>query len=82
MTGYDYDVIIASAIQDCAAVKVAEELDLEEETCLLHDRNKIRKSCVRTLVRTKDGVAINPFHEGQVSFKKVNGLKLLFFRLF
>ena len=65
----NYNIIMASAVQDCAAVKAAEELDLEEETCLMHDGDKIGKSCVRTLVRSKNGVVVNPFPEGQVRSK-------------
>lgn len=48
-----------------AAVRVATELGLEEEVCLMHEGDKIGASAVGSLVRRKRSRDINPFHSLQ-----------------
>jgi len=36
MIGFSIDIIVASSVQDCAALNFASELDLEKEKCTMH----------------------------------------------
>ena len=60
-----------SSVQDCATLSVAEELDLEPEKCTMHQGDKIGKSAIGELVRSKNKVIVNPFPHG------LNLLKML-----
>ena len=60
-TGYRFDQIIGCSVQDAAARSVAAHLQLEEETCDMHDGDKIGRSAIGELLRTRNKVAINSF---------------------
>lgn len=70
VTSYDFEKIICTAMQDCGALKVAQVLDLDEEKCMMHQGDKIGKSCVGELVRTKNQQIVNAFPEWQALLKK------------
>ena len=63
-TGYRFDQIIGCSVQDAAARSVAAHLQLEEETCDMHDGDKIGRSAIGELLRTRNKVAINSFPAG------------------
>ena len=63
-TGYDFNTLAGSSVQDCAALSVAEELDLEPEKCTMHQGDKIGKSAIGELVRSKKKAIVNPFPAG------------------
>ena len=52
-TGIEFNILTGSSVQDCAALSVAEELDLEPDECTMHQGDKIGKSAIRELVRKK-----------------------------
>ena len=54
LTSRELEDLVALAVQDSSAIKVARDLDLEVETCDMHDRDKISASAIGSLVR-KDG---------------------------
>ena len=60
-----FSSIVASVIQDRAAKAVASELDLESEVCGMHDGDKLGRSAVGNLVRSKNHHKVNPFNEGE-----------------
>ena len=64
MTGYKFKDLIAWSIQDCEALNVATELDLNEEKCTMYQGDKIGRSAIGELVRTRMKVPINPSDEG------------------
>ena len=63
-TGFDFHMLTGSSIQNCAALNVAEELDLEPEKCTMHQGDKIGKSVIGELVRSKNKVIFRPFSAG------------------
>ena len=63
--GYSSEVLIHSVISDLAAVSVAKEMDQEADECEMHQSDKIGKSAIGDLVRTRKKIPINPFPEGQ-----------------
>ena len=64
MTSMELDVIVASSIQYCAALNVATELDLDPDKCAMHQGDKIGKSAIGELLRTRNRVQLNPFPAG------------------
>ena len=64
-TGYTFEEIAGSSIQDGAALGVAKELGVEAITCLMHCNDKVGASAVGLLVRTRNRVELNAFPEGQ-----------------
>ena len=64
MTGMNLSAIVASSIQDCAALNVATELDLYQDKCTMHQGDKIGKSAIGELLRTKNREQVNPFPAG------------------
>ena len=46
MTGLELDVIVASSIQDCVALNVATELDLDPDKFTMHQGDNIGKSVI------------------------------------
>ena len=71
-TGFTLDAISGAAKQDAAAKKVAKVLNLEVETCDMHDGDKVGQSAVGELTR-KDGHGntVNPFDEGLALISKL-----------
>jgi len=67
ITGFDFNEVCGASVQDAAARSVARLLNLEEETCNMHDSNKIGRSAIGELLR-KDGSGgyINPFEPGEL----------------
>ena len=51
---YKFEMLICTLMQDCGALKVAQVLELEIEKCMMHEGDKIGKSCVGQLVQTKN----------------------------
>ena len=70
-TGVGFHTLTGSSVQDCAALSVAEELDLEPEKCTMHQGDKIGKSAIGELVRSKNKVIVNHFPHGLNLFKKL-----------
>ena len=63
--GFEFEEIVGRMRADRAAKGVAGELDLDEvEVCEMHDADKLVKSALGGLVRTKNKKAENPFTEG------------------
>ena len=65
LTSRELEDLAGLAVQDTVATKVARDLDLEVETCDMHDGDKIGASAIGLLVR-KDGRGgvINDFGPG------------------
>ena len=62
-------------VQDRAALKVAEYLNFDEaEGCDMHDGDKIGRSAIGELVRSKNKQIINPFPEGVKLIEKFQGI--------
>ncbi|KAI9327729.1 hypothetical protein BDR26DRAFT_901199 [Obelidium mucronatum] len=61
-TGLDFDQCVSSMIQDRSALGVSSQLDIEEEGCLMHDRDKLGRSAIGSLTRSKDKQVIVIFH--------------------
>lgn len=76
--GLGYTDICASIISDAAAKGVAAEFEQDEEVCEMHQGDKIGRSAVGTLVRSKNKVQINPFKEGKMLLAKVHNLGVHF----
>ena len=66
ITGFDFGNLCGCSVQDSAAKSVARHLELEEETCDMHDSDKIGRSAIGELLR-KDGRGgvVNPFDAGK-----------------
>ena len=69
-TSLEFDKVCSSGVQDKAALKTAELLGLEKESCDMHDGDKIGKSAIGELVRSRNRVPVNPFNEGKAVVKK------------
>ena len=67
VTGFKFNEVCGASVQDAAARSVARLLNLEEETCDMHDGDKIGRSAIGELLR-KDGRGgfINPFEPGKL----------------
>ena len=75
MTGMELTSIIGAAVQDRAALTVPEYIGLDEaEACDMHDGDKIGRSAIGELVRSKNKNAINPFLDGVRLITKFQGL--------
>ena len=70
-TGVGFHTSTGSSVQDCAALSVAEELDLEPEKCTMHQGDKTGKSAIGELVRSKNKVTVNHFPHGLNLLKKL-----------
>ena len=70
-TVVESDILTGSSVQDCAALSVAEELDLEPEKYTMHQGDKIGKSAIGELVRSKNKAIVNPFPPGLNLLKKL-----------
>ena len=70
-TVVEFNMLTGSSVQDCAALSVAEELDLEPEKCTMHQGDKIGKSAIGELLRSKNKAIVNPFPPGLNLFKKL-----------
>jgi len=70
LTNYTVDQIIATSMQDIAALKVAKDLEVDMGRCLMHEGDKIGKSCVGELLRSRNHVIVNPFPQGLALLKK------------
>ena len=74
----DFGTVIASSMQDGAAVAVASELGMEKESCLMHSADKLGAAGIGDLVRSKNKVEINPFSEGQAVMSTATGIATYF----
>ena len=63
--------MICSSVQYCAALNIAEELDLDKDKYTMHQDDNIGKSAIRELVRSKHEKIINPFSAGLDLLKKL-----------
>ena len=63
---FSFRNVCGCSVQDAGAKSVARHLELEEETCNIHDSDKIGKSTIGELLRRKRGNGfINPFEPGK-----------------
>ena len=75
VAGQDLSDICDVSIQDRAALSVANELGITEaEACDMHDGDKIGRSAIGELTRSKNKVVVNPFPEGKALMLKFQGL--------
>ena len=67
ITGFEFNQVCGASVQDAAAKSVARLLNLEEETCNMHDGDKIGRSAIGELLH-KDGSGgfVNPFEPGKL----------------
>jgi hypothetical protein len=74
-TGFELADIMCTGVNDAAAKGVNSLIssDIEEETCDMHDADKLGQSAVGALVRSKDKVEINPFVGGAVRHSPILG---------
>jgi hypothetical protein len=78
-TGHTYDAVVARMRSDRAAKGVAGSLDMdEEEVCEMHDTDKLGRSAIGALVRTRMKVAVNPFPEGAELVQRAHKLGTYF----
>ena len=78
VTGFTYDAIAHSTIVDFAALGVCNALEHEREGCDMHNIDKIAKVACGDLERSRMGVAVNPFPEGQLLMKKAHAAAVYF----
>ena len=73
ITAFPFEELMSCSVQDAAAKSVAKAFGFEEETCDMHDGDKVSASAIGQLVR-KDGRGnvVNPFVEGDVLVAKCN----------
>lgn len=64
ITNHNFSDICGCSVQDSAAKSIARHLDLEEETCDMHDTDKIGRSAIGELLRKKGERFVNPFPPG------------------
>ena len=78
VTGFAYNQIMASMISDLAAKGIAWEFDQVGEWCDMHQGDKIGRSAVGDLVRSKNRVPVNPFPACQTLMKKCHSMAVHF----
>jgi hypothetical protein len=78
VTGFKYNQIMAAMISDLAAKGIAREFDQLGELCDMHQGDKIGRSAVGDLVRSKNKVPVNPFPTGQALMKKCHAMAVYF----
>ena len=61
VTGHDCESLCHSTTADRAAMGMAQLFGHDRDPCGMHDSDKVAKSAIGDLVRTKDKVQINPF---------------------
>lgn len=67
LTGFDFNDVCGASVQDAAAKGVARALNLEEETCDMHDGDKIGRAAIGELLRRNgSGGIVNPFDQGML----------------
>ena len=72
VTGWDFGNICGLSVQDGAAKGVARFLELEVETCDMHDSNKIGRSATGELLRCDGrGGIVNEFAKGKEMMNKL-----------
>ena len=73
--GMELDSIVGAAVQDRAALSVAEYIGLDKaEACDMHDSDKIGRSAIGELVRSTNKIPVNPFPEGVRLMAKFQGM--------
>ena len=66
LTDHDFNTLFAASVQDAAAKSVARHLNVEVETCDMHDGDKVGGSAIGELVRKNGrGGDKNPFKPGK-----------------
>lgn len=78
MTGRPIEDLCGSVIADGAAQAVGTHLDIDSEICNMHDADKLGRSSIGTLVRTKSKQKVNPFDEGQEYLKRAHAVGVHF----
>ncbi|KAI9346567.1 hypothetical protein BDR26DRAFT_112210 [Obelidium mucronatum] len=63
-TGLEFQETVSSMMQDRCALGVSNQCDIEEEACLMHDGDKLGRSAVGALTRSRNKIVVNPFPEG------------------
>jgi hypothetical protein len=76
--GFKYNQVMASMISDLAAKGIAREFDQVGEWCDMHQGDKIGRSAIGDLVRSKNRVPVNPFPAGQALMKKCHSMAVYF----
>ncbi|KAL1504104.1 hypothetical protein AB1Y20_010514 [Prymnesium parvum] len=78
-TGFEFHKIVSRMRSDRAAKGVAGQLDMgEEEVCEMHDTDKLGRSALGGLVRSRAKTPINPFPEGVALVAKAHKLGAYF----
>jgi hypothetical protein len=78
LMGFKYNQVMASMISDLAAKGIAREFDQVGEWCDMHQGDKIGRSAIGDLVRSKNRVPVNPFPAGQALMKKCHSMAVYF----
>jgi hypothetical protein len=78
VTGFKYNQVMAAMISDLAAKGIAREFEQEGESCDMHQGDKIGRSAIGDLVRSKNKVPVNPFPAGQILMKKCHSMAVYF----
>jgi hypothetical protein len=78
--GLDFKIVIATVLADGGAVGVGKNLDADNkaEQCTMHDGDKVGKSSVGDLTRSKMHKVVNPFPEGQLLMELAHKLACWF----
>lgn len=72
LTDHDFNTLFAASVQDAAAKSVARHLNVEVETCDMHDGDKVGGSAIGELVRKNGrGGDKNPFKPGKDLMQKL-----------
>ena len=71
-TSFNFHTLTGSSIQDCATISVTEEPNLESEKCTMHQGDKIGKSSIKELAKSRNEVIDNPFPVGLNLSKKLH----------
>ena len=69
---------MAAMISDLAAKGIAQEFVQVGEWCDMHQGDKIGRSTVGDLVRSRNKVPVNPFPTGQALMKKCHSMAVYF----
>jgi hypothetical protein len=79
LVGLELHELIAVVTSDRAAAGVGNVLEVpDSNVCLMHDGDKVGKSAIGDLVRSKKGKVINPFKAGQELVNRIHKLAVWF----
>ena len=70
-TNRELEEVVRIGVQDVASKALVRLIIVEEETCDMHDTDKVEQSAIGDLMRSKNKVAINSFLENLDLLKKL-----------